>query len=59
MAEIIANRERYYEYFKWHRYYSFHSTEEYGFTDEICALCEVLNDKSENIYVDFVTWWNK
>lgn len=44
MNDIISDKNKYYEYFKWHRYYSFHATNENADTDEICALCAFLNN---------------
>lgn len=47
MAEIISNKEEYYyDFFKWHGYYSFHFTGEDDFHQEICGLCALFNNKT-------------
>lgn len=43
MNETIHNLTKYYDFFKWHRYYSLHDPSESPETDEICSLCTFLN----------------
>lgn len=45
MNDIIQDRNKYYNFFKWHNYYSIHDGSESADSDEICALCAFLNDK--------------
>lgn len=62
MHEIINDREKYYNFFRWHNHYSFHQPEEDPETDIYCKFCEKMND------MDFMTrstvlnhvreWWN-
>lgn len=63
MTEIIANRNKYYEFFKWHGYYSFHDTEEDLYKREVCALCELLNNKTlmqqSIVFTNLSQWWNE
>lgn len=58
----MKNFDNYYDYFRWHRYYSFRSPAEDAFTVEICDLCAVLNErrksKTKSIFPDVVNWWN-
>lgn len=62
MMDIIRDRKKYHDFFKWHGYYSFHSTSESRFHYEICGLCEYLNNKTKmnqkNIYRTNI-WWNE
>lgn len=45
MYDVIADKNKYYDYFKWHRYYSFHATNDSADTDEVCAFCAFLNHR--------------
>lgn len=62
MNELIQDKEKYYDMFKWHDYYSYHSIAESGETDPLCAFCAFLNDDSRRIkrrvYARFTDWWN-
>lgn len=60
MTEIINDINTYYEFFKWHGYYSFHFTGEDAFHREVCGLCEVLNNRMHetSVFKDIVEWWN-
>lgn len=61
--ESILNKKHYYEFFKWHRYYSFHDPKESPETDWFCGLCAALNEMSRRkqkfIVENFTDWWNK
>lgn len=63
MYEIILDKEKYYDFFRWHRYYSYHSLAESADTDALCALCAFLNNmtmRSERrVYAHFTNWWNE
>lgn len=62
MFKIMKNPARYYDYFKWQKYYSYQSPVEGAFTIELCDLCAVLNDrlksKKFSMFPDIVNWWN-
>lgn len=62
MDEIIKDKAKYYEFFKWHRYYRFHAPIESAFTDEICGFCAFLNNVTKanttNIVPNIARWWN-
>lgn len=62
MLKLINQTVQYYDYFRWHRYYNFHSPAEGAFTVELCDLCAVLserlNSKKKSVFPDVVNWWN-
>lgn len=62
MDEIISDKTKYYEFFKWHRYYKFHGPIENAFTDEICGFCAFLNNVTKsnttNVFPNISRWWN-
>ncbi|KAG6450280.1 hypothetical protein O3G_MSEX006457 [Manduca sexta] len=62
MSEIINDKERYYNFFKWHNHYSYHELEEVPETDFHCKLCEKVNSKEVtegvNIHEHIREWWN-
>lgn len=62
MNDTIYNKDKYYDFFKWHRYYSFHDPSEFPETDEICALCTFLNkERSTNkisVYENIYAFWS-
>lgn len=61
MIEIMNDINKYYQFFKWHEYYSFHSTNEDRFNREVCSLCAFLNNNKDrtNVYENIVEWWNE
>lgn len=62
IAKVISNKKYYYDFFKWHGYYSFHNTEEDDFRQQICGLCTLFNNKTimttKTIYHTNV-WFNE
>lgn len=62
MNKVIHNKEKYYDFFKWHGYYSIHAPNETADTDEICAFCALLNNKTFtreiSVYEDITEFWN-
>lgn len=62
MNEIILNQTKYFNYFKWKKYYTYHFKWESSDTDDYCHFCEILNDekifKQISIYKLFNKWWN-
>lgn len=63
ISDIIQNPQRYFDFFKWHRYYSFHSSEQYNYHDPVCGLCALLNNKTRRnqytVYKHMTKWWNE
>lgn len=63
MNELIKDKEKYYDYFRWHEHYSYHHASESADTDPLCAFCAFLNDvnkRSERqVYARFSLWWNE
>lgn len=62
MNEIIRNKTKFYDFFKWHNHYSFHDPSESNDTDVMCELCSFLNEKSRknelHFYETITSWWN-
>lgn len=60
--DVIHDVDRYYNYFKWHRYYTIHEPNERADSDEICGFCAFLNDKEEmrktTIYKNITNFWS-
>lgn len=60
MNDVIGDKIKYYDFFKWHRYYSYHATDDSAETDEMCAFCEYLNNGNQTNKTrerDFIKWW--
>lgn len=59
--DAVRNMEKYYEFFKWHRHYSFHKPSDNADSDEICAFCAILNDKNRtgvtSVYTHINSFW--
>lgn len=60
--EAMQDKQKYYDYFKWHRYYTYHHAE--GSDDDaLCAFCAFLNDESirnqRRVYARFDKWWSE
>lgn len=59
MNDIILDKARYCDFFRWHGYYSFHDTADHLHHDAICGLCALLNDQTRrNVYTHLTKWWN-
>lgn len=62
MLKIMKYPRLYYDYFRWHRYYSYQSPGESAFKTELCDLCASLNERIESntssVFPDFAKWWN-
>lgn len=62
MQDIINHKEKYFDYFRWHKYYSFHDPYKSADTDDYCAFCTLLNDvgkrRERSVYTHFGKWWN-
>lgn len=60
--EAIKDKQKYYDFFKWHRYYTFHHAAG-GDDDTLCAFCSLLNEESirnqRRVYARFDNWWNE
>lgn len=61
MYEIIQEPERYYNFFRWKKHYSFHFKHETPDTDDYCKFCAIVNNKkmmtSYSVYNNFSAWW--
>lgn len=59
----IQDKQKYYDYFRWHRYYTYRFTGEIGDKDPLCEFCAFLNDESNRnhrrVYAGFSKWWNE
>lgn len=62
MNDIILNPQRYFNFFKWRSYYSFHATTNNKYRETVCELCAFLNNRKQtNLrteYKDIGKWWN-
>lgn len=60
--EAIQDKRKYYDYFRWRQYYTYHYTDG-GDTDPLCEFCAFLNDESvrnkRRVYAHFDKWWNE
>ncbi|XP_072938133.1 alpha-(1,3)-fucosyltransferase C-like [Epargyreus clarus] len=58
MNELIADKPRYYEFFRWRNHFTYADTHR----TDVCTLCEVLNDEqmvnTASVWKDFRKWWN-
>lgn len=61
--EIIRNPQRYFDFFKWINYYSFHTSEEDDYYDAVCGMCALLNNRTRKnlstVYDHITKWWNE
>lgn len=61
MNDIINDPPRYYDFFKWHNYYSFHDTADNDYRESVCSLCAFLNSDSRmykrTVYKNIKFWW--
>lgn len=64
MNDIIHDANKYYEFFKWQKYYTFQSQVGSPETDEICAFCNYLNERQREtfykrrVYTNISKFWN-
>lgn len=63
MSEIIADKHKYYDFFRWHNYYDFNLTSEDDYHREVCGLCKLLNNgvlmNQTTIMRNISKWWNE
>lgn len=61
MNDSIHDKENYYHFFRWHRYYSFHDPRESPDSDEVCSFCAFLNENHNknwiSIHRDITNFW--
>lgn len=61
MNEIIKDKQKYYDFMKFHRYYTYHASAESVDTDPLCSFCVFVNDESKRkqrrVYARFTEWW--
>ncbi|XP_072938427.1 alpha-(1,3)-fucosyltransferase C-like [Epargyreus clarus] len=59
MSDVIANKTRYYDFFRWRNHFSYNETSDNA---DVCKLCEVLNDdqmvNTVSVWQNFREWWN-
>lgn len=59
MIETINDKQRYYEFFKWHAYYSFHDIDvDNQRHDGLCDLCALANNKTRRPLKYLTKFWN-
>lgn len=62
MNEAIQDKKKYYDYFRWRRYYTYHPIHG-GDTDPLCEFCAYLNAESvrnkRRVYARVDKWWNE
>lgn len=62
MDNIIRDPQRYFNFFKWHGYYSFHNSDEDNYHNAVCGFCAFLNNKTRRnqrtAYKYITKWWN-
>lgn len=61
--DIIKDKKRYYDFFRWRRYYRYDASSDNADSDGICALCTALNNVARSnerrVYARFREWWNE
>lgn len=61
--EAIQDKQKYYNYFRWHRYYTYQFIEDVGENDPLCEFCALLNNEASRnerrVYAGFTKWWNE
>ncbi|KAJ8729963.1 hypothetical protein PYW07_017001 [Mythimna separata] len=62
MVDIINDKQKYYDFFKWHKHYSYHNPRESRDIDVYCKLCALVNNQEKylrtSVYKNFIQWWN-
>ncbi|XP_047995887.1 glycoprotein 3-alpha-L-fucosyltransferase A-like [Leguminivora glycinivorella] len=62
MNDIIKDKDRYYNFFKWRNHYSYHHSDEAPDSDVLCRICEVLHDETlvakKTVHREFRYWWS-
>lgn len=63
MNDTIHNKHKYYDFFKWGRYYSLNDPNETPETDNICEFCSFLNNEKNsqkiNVYENLSAFWSE
>lgn len=61
MKDIIDDLPRYYDFFKWHGYYSFYDSADNNYRETVCAFCAFLNNEvrvyKKTEYINIKYWW--
>lgn len=62
MVDIINNKQKYFDYFRWTNHYSYHNGCEFPETDYYCEFCRKINDANlvaqRSTLHNFKQWWN-
>lgn len=63
MNDIIQTPTRFLDFFRWHRYYTFHSAAEDDYHAAVCGFCALLNNDTRRnqraFYKNMTKWWNE
>lgn len=63
MNDIIHDPPRYFDFFRWHGYYTFHNANEDDFYATVCGFCAMLNNETRKnqrtFYKNITKWWNE
>lgn len=61
--EAVQDKQKYYNYFRWHRYYTYQLMSDVGDKDPLCEFCAFLNNEAirnqRRVYAGFTKWWNE
>lgn len=60
--EAVQDKQKYYNYYRWRRYYTYDFIADVGESDPLCQFCALLNDEASRnqrrVYAGFTSWWN-
>lgn len=61
--EAIQDKQKYHDYFRWRRYYTYQFISDVGENDPLCEFCALLNNEAfrnqRRVYAGFTKWWNE
>lgn len=62
MVDIINDKEKYYDFFRWHNHYTYHNSSDSPKTDHFCNFCKKINNPDfmnrATLRKNLVGWWN-
>lgn len=63
MNDIINNPGRFYDFFRWQKYYTFHNSVDDDYNAAVCGFCALLNNNTRRnqraYYRNMTRWWNE
>lgn len=63
MVDLINDKEKYFDLFRWHNYYNYYYAGSAPETDYYCNFCKTINDLKKmnykHVYRNFYQWWNE